>query len=663
MRSVFVILLILFFYSPLLLFAQKENNVWIVEKTPGYFNDYTVTSSYFLDFNKPYPEIQEKSHAPYGWDLFVAAGFETQNASVCNSDGKLLFAVIGNRIFDKNTEAVPNTFNHQEYPLNSNILINFIAQKPKNPNLYYVISSLNIPPIIISDSSSNLEMTVYSEFDMSLNGGKGDITVGIKDIPLLINDTQLNNSFNFSYWSFLIKGICNEAWYLCLDIDTLEGANSFGTVLLAYKISEYGLDATPIVAKRFNVPITYFPSHLGKFLFAHVGEDGYKLFHFNPNTAQLEDPISLQVERSYNNPVLYWMATYSLDNKFLFAVEDNTIYQFDLSSDDETTINASKKKIFTNNTGNISQIKMGPDNKLYVLVYGLSETSVYGNTRLLQISGDFESEEKLVVRAHWDKYNRMGFLPNMAITFPEGDIFRPAQEKIVCTAADSIKLRGEYNAQYYVWSTGDTTATIYGRAGEVYWVQSYLCDAVYYDTFIVRMPQASETGIDSLPTTICAGASIQLSAKNETGEAYAWSNSRFQKIGENAQTQANVYYSNEIIYLDETDQYGCQHRDSVVFSTYPCCGLLLPNSFTPNGDGLNDRFGVVVDADKRIETFHIYDRWGTLVFKSNDAYDTWDGTYLGKALPAGVYYYILSYRCYETEPPLKTLKGDVTLIR
>ncbi len=70
---------------------------------------------------------------------------------------------------------------------------------------------------------------------------------------------------------------------------------------------------------------------------------------------------------------------------------------------------------------------------------------------------------------------------------------------------------------------------------------------------------------------------------------------------------------------------------------------LVPNVFTPNGDGRNDYFKVNAKVNYCWDNFSvkIYDRWGLLVYQSNDFFFNWDGKYNGKSLSQGVYYYYL----------------------
>ena len=94
------------------------------------------------------------------------------------------------------------------------------------------------------------------------------------------------------------------------------------------------------------------------------------------------------------------------------------------------------------------------------------------------------------------------------------------------------------------------------------------------------------------------------------------------------------------VMLGASNSYGCA-IDSVQFDVSVSESMLtVPNTFTPNGDGVNDEFRVVY---RSIKEFHmwVYNRWGKLVYKSDDPSKGWDG-YIG-ARPAaeGAYYYVI----------------------
>ena len=93
--------------------------------------------------------------------------------------------------------------------------------------------------------------------------------------------------------------------------------------------------------------------------------------------------------------------------------------------------------------------------------------------------------------------------------------------------------------------------------------------------------------------------------------------------------------------------------------------VYLPTAFSPNGDGNNDGFRpIVVDDNIDFDSweFSIYNRWGELVFKTNDVNEAWDGTYNGEKSPLSVYTWYTTYR-YADQQEIKNQKGNVTLIR
>jgi gliding motility-associated-like protein len=70
----------------------------------------------------------------------------------------------------------------------------------------------------------------------------------------------------------------------------------------------------------------------------------------------------------------------------------------------------------------------------------------------------------------------------------------------------------------------------------------------------------------------------------------------------------------------------------------------IPNGFSPNGDGVNDTYGLG-GLTQGVFQFQltIYNRWGELVYTASDVNDRWDGTYKGKPVPQGVYVYVVQY--------------------
>jgi gliding motility-associated-like protein len=96
----------------------------------------------------------------------------------------------------------------------------------------------------------------------------------------------------------------------------------------------------------------------------------------------------------------------------------------------------------------------------------------------------------------------------------------------------------------------------------------------------------------------------------------------------------------------------------------PVLPVMVPNGFTPNGDGNNDVFLPVAGTVTQWE-LDIYNRWGERLFHSSDESQGWDGTYQGKSLDAGMYVYAVSYMVHNdaTGWSKKVDQGSVMLIR
>lgn len=110
-----------------------------------------------------------------------------------------------------------------------------------------------------------------------------------------------------------------------------------------------------------------------------------------------------------------------------------------------------------------------------------------------------------------------------------------------------------------------------------------------------------------------------------------------------------------------TDINGCFSTDDVFVKVYANNDVLVPNSFTPNGDGVNDILKPLGFGLKKIEYFRIYNRYGQLVFETRELDKGWDGTFNGKQQPSGTYTFMVSAVNYRNRVVEKA--GTVLIIR
>jgi len=109
-------------------------------------------------------------------------------------------------------------------------------------------------------------------------------------------------------------------------------------------------------------------------------------------------------------------------------------------------------------------------------------------------------------------------------------------------------------------------------------------------------------------------------------------------------------------YLQLTALGGCSVTDSIFITVLK--SPVIPNTFSPNGDGINDTWKIKYLDSYPGATVDVYNRYGQPVFHSNGYNKEWDGTMNGKALPIGTYYYVINPR---NNKPI--FSGSITIIR
>ena len=117
---------------------------------------------------------------------------------------------------------------------------------------------------------------------------------------------------------------------------------------------------------------------------------------------------------------------------------------------------------------------------------------------------------------------------------------------------------------------------------------------------------------------------------------------------------------NSCYVVQAVNGYGCKATDDVCIDVSHENVLYIPNTFTPNGDGLNDVFYIYGFGFSDV-TIDIFDRWGQTLFSTTDASQGWNGRYKGQDCKGDVYVYKLSYKTVGGKVTVKT--GNVNLIK
>jgi gliding motility-associated-like protein len=157
----------------------------------------------------------------------------------------------------------------------------------------------------------------------------------------------------------------------------------------------------------------------------------------------------------------------------------------------------------------------------------------------------------------------------------------------------------------------------------------------------------------------CASPSAQLEASG--AKTYFWEPFENLDNATVAKTFASVDTTTTFTVTGFTDA-GCSSTATVTVkvdrSGVP--RFVVPNAFTPNGDGRNDCFGIKRWGNSQIRQFTIFNRWGQLIFSTKDPGRCWDGTVGGMLQPAGVYIYVIDAGTFCGE--VKS-RGTLTLVR
>jgi gliding motility-associated-like protein len=157
------------------------------------------------------------------------------------------------------------------------------------------------------------------------------------------------------------------------------------------------------------------------------------------------------------------------------------------------------------------------------------------------------------------------------------------------------------------------------------------------------------------PTTINEGESATLVASGAS--SYFWSPSASLSNGFTAATTADPIVTTLYIVYGE-DGNGCVAWDTVTVTVIPSSELVFYNTFSPNGDGVNDFFYIGNVAKYPECVLEVFSRTGQLVYSKTGYDNSWDGTNYGDKLPEATYYYV-----FNPGDGSPTVFGNVTILR
>ncbi len=211
----------------------------------------------------------------------------------------------------------------------------------------------------------------------------------------------------------------------------------------------------------------------------------------------------------------------------------------------------------------------------------------------------------------------------------------------------------------YEWSNGSSDRTItvfetgdYGVTIFEEYPGGHRCTAT--DTVNITIIPNPELYITKDAEDFCASGHVTLTANSTVPDAnFQWN------TGENSQS---ITISTHGTYTVIADNQGCTGTANITIPICPC-EVWVPNAFTPNKDDVNDVFLPQVSNNLASYELMIFDRWGKMIFRTEDVNEAWDGTVKGTRLPSDVFTYVIYYTCMSAPDHKERKVGSVTIVR
>jgi len=223
---------------------------------------------------------------------------------------------------------------------------------------------------------------------------------------------------------------------------------------------------------------------------------------------------------------------------------------------------------------------------------------------------------------------------------------------------DSLFLESSDHLGNFIWINGGITPEfndVFNLNDSIVSLEISNYCGVFNDTvsLIVIPTSLLDLGND---TVIYEGESVVLDASG--GGTYIWTPTNDLSCSTCPNPIANPLETTT--YSVIVDSAGCKSTDEIIVYVEVLDEVFVPNLFTPNGDGMNDVLEVFARGVAEMD-FRVYDRWGELVFHSDNTNQAWNGTFKGVELNSAVFVYTLKVTFHDGRE--KQQHGNITLLR
>ena len=653
--------------SSVTILAQKQANIWYFGNKAG------------INFNVDPPVALTDG------EMNTSEGC----SSIADENGNLLFYTNGITVWNSVHDTMINGKDLKGDP--SSIQSSLVVPKPGSDSIYYIFT--------VDAGSGVTDGLNYSEVDITLNGGLGEVLLATKNTQLTSPTTEQLTA--------VLHANQTDIWV----ITHARVTNRF----FVYLVTSAGVGVPQMinVGNAANSPIACLKaSPDGRRLASTNRGSITELFDFDAATGVISNPVELNsfAAALYGNE-------FSPNSQLLYLSSSaGSIYQYNLTASDipgsETIIGSA---------GALGTFQLAPDNKIYVARFFGDTLGVINNPDSLGVACDYNHGG-----FYLDGRTSIQGLPQFIQSFLKGPNF--SFSNLLCANNPTFFTNNVAVFDSIRWDFGDlasgtaNTATLenpthtFANSG-AYIVSSIVFNGAFSDTSMQTvniLPVAmsatltmicpgdsllvdgvfrsdagtyndtiiggASTGCDSIASVtlsfflpsvsitssvseICLGESVNIIATG--GNSYSWSPT----------TSLNIAAGNNVIASPElnttylvigTGLNGCQNTANISITVTICeeeINLRIPNVFTPNGDDQNDLFKVDgVFLNTSIFEMKVYNRWGQLVFEADQVDKGWDGrTSNGTEVTEGTYFYtIININLSGKE---ETFSGSITLIK
>lgn len=683
MKAIYGSLVLLIF--SLNVFAQKTANNW-------YFGRYAA-----INFDSGFGQPK------YDNPQFIYG----KSASISDPlTGNLLFYTNGSAVWNGKHNLITNGNISGVSPGSDLVII----PVPRNTSKYY---------LFFNGNASTLQ---YVIIDMSLQGGDGEVI----STPQIISNNALNqlaaikHQYKDAYWVISHETGGNN--FLAFLVDENGVSTAPITSSIGLNVNTYGdmvasnlghkMVVTHYLGNNNNVEVFDFDRVCGKFTNAHqltkedvwdyafgiaFSADDSKLYiSFSVGLSQLVQYYGDNYQNSYfiaSSPNNFNIMRTGPDGRIYIATHDNGIpgkridailnpNELATSCNYRTTYFSLDEGIgkgrtaqfelpafvygkmakspvadsifsFTNTCeGTPTKFSFNTSNPYDSLRWIFHDEPTYSST-LINPTYQFSKAGKFRITLHVYRCGRDFELID-SITIQAKPIINFPPDTTICVGS-SITLTGPISEKYF-WSTGEISRSIStSRTGKI-WLTTSNGNCSASDTIIINhYPDIITLLGDEFYLCEDDNEMVKLNA-GEGFAAYKWTPT-------NDTTSWIIVKNVGEYFVKVTDNYGCIGNDNTKVKRR--CGSLLhvPTVFSPNNDGTNDIFKPI-GLDVVTYQLNIYNRWGQLVFTSNNLENGWNGMFNNQPADLGVYVYTINYSGYQNKLLKDFLvKGNLTLVR